>query len=210
MVLAPLAVFTPLIEAGTVVAFQEITAPGVVEEIFTKVELVPEQMVWLGTSKLTCGAGFTVIVKDCTDPGQLTLLLPNTGVILMVAVIGFAVLFTATNEGILPDPEAANPIPGVEFVQLYPVPVPTSGMALLVAPLHTVTFAGAVTVGVGLTVIEKAVVAPLQEIPPPVNTEVTVIFPVMGFTPPLVTTNGAMVPVPLEFNPIAEFELAQV
>lgn len=76
--------------------------------------------------------------------------------------------------------------------------------------MQTVTFAGAVTDGVGLTVIEKAVVAPLQEIPPPVNTEVTVIFPVMGFTPPLVTTNGAMVPVPLEFNPIAGFEFTQV
>lgn len=210
MVLAPLAVFTPDITAGTVVAFQEITAPGVAEEIFTKVELVPEQMVWLGTLKLTCGAGFTVMVNVCTVPEQLTLLLPNTGVMLMVAVIGLAVLFTATNDGILPEPEAAKPIPAAELVQLYPVPVPTKGMAALVAPLHTVTFAGAVTDGVGLTVIEKVVVAPLHEIPPPVNTEVTVIFPVIGFTPPLVTTKGAMVPVPLEFNPIAAFEFTQV
>jgi hypothetical protein len=45
MELPPLAVLTPEIEAGTVVAVQEITAPGVVEEIFTNEELVPEQMV---------------------------------------------------------------------------------------------------------------------------------------------------------------------
>lgn len=83
-------------------------------------------------------------------------------------------------------------------------------IALLVAPLHSVTLAGAVTVGVGLTVIEKLVVAPLHEIPPPVNTEVTVIFPVMGAAPPLVTTKGAIVPVPLPNNPIEGFEFTQV
>lgn len=36
----------------------------------------------------------------------------------MVAVIGLAVLFTATKDGMLPEPEAASPIPGVELVQL--------------------------------------------------------------------------------------------
>jgi hypothetical protein len=41
----PLAVFTPDIVAGTVVAVQVITAFGVGEEIVTCVELVPEQMV---------------------------------------------------------------------------------------------------------------------------------------------------------------------
>lgn len=76
--------------------------------------------------------------------------------------------------------------------------------------MHNVTFAGAVTVGVGLTVIEKLVVAPLHEIPPPVNTEVTVILPVIGATPPLVTTNGAIVPVPLPNNPMEGFEFTQV
>lgn len=83
-------------------------------------------------------------------------------------------------------------------------------IALLVAPLHNVTLAGAVTVGVGLTVIEKLVVAPLHEIPPPVNTEVTVIFPVMGAAPPLVTTKGAMVPVPLPNKPMEGLEFTQV
>ena len=51
--LPPLAVLIPEIAEGTVVAFHEITAPCVVEEIFTKLELVPEQIVWIGTSKFT-------------------------------------------------------------------------------------------------------------------------------------------------------------
>ena len=94
------------------------------------------------------------MVNDCTVPGQLTLLFPKAGVILIVAVIGFAVLLTATNDGISPAPEAAKPIPGDELVQLYDVPVPTKDITLLVAPLHKVTFAGAVTTGVGFTIME--------------------------------------------------------
>jgi hypothetical protein len=41
----PLAVLTPEIEAGTVVAVHVITALGVGEETVTRAELVPEQMV---------------------------------------------------------------------------------------------------------------------------------------------------------------------
>ena len=58
------------------------------------------------------------MVNDCTVPGQLTLLFPKVGVIFIVAVMGLAVLLTATNDGISPVPEAAKPIPGDELVQL--------------------------------------------------------------------------------------------
>lgn len=83
-------------------------------------------------------------------------------------------------------------------------------MALLVAPLHKVTFEGAETEGDGLTVIEKFVVAPLHDIPPPVYIDVTAILPVIGLVPPLVDTKGAIVPVPFPDNPIVGLEFIHV
>ncbi len=121
---------------------------------------------------------------------------------LIVAIMGLAVLFMAVNEGIFPEPVALRPIPGVEFVQLYPVPVPFKVMAVETEPLQRTTFDGAVTEGVGLTVILKIVVEPLQDIPPPVYTEVTVTDPEMGEVVEFVTTNGAILPVPEEFKPM--------
>ncbi len=43
-------------------------------------------------------------------------------IIEMIAVIGAVVLFVGVNTGIFPVPEAANPIAGLEFVQVYVVP----------------------------------------------------------------------------------------
>jgi hypothetical protein len=51
--LPPLAELIPEIDAGTEVAFHEITAPEVAEDILTKDVLVPEQIVWFGTSNVT-------------------------------------------------------------------------------------------------------------------------------------------------------------
>jgi hypothetical protein len=76
--------------------------------------------------------------------------------------------------------------------------------------LHNVKFDGAVTVGVGFTVIVKLVVDPLHEIPPPVYTEVTVTLPDIGVIPPFVATNGAMVPDPLPNKPMAVLEFIQL
>ena len=43
---------------------------------------------------------------------------PTDGVTVIVAVIGLAVAFVAVKEGILPVPEAPNPIAVLLFVQL--------------------------------------------------------------------------------------------
>ena len=71
------------------------------------------------------------------------------------AIIGLFPLFTALNEAILPDPEAANPMDVALFVQLNTVPatVPVNDTAVVGDPLHTTWFASAATVGVGFTVI---------------------------------------------------------
>jgi hypothetical protein len=51
MVVPPVAVFTPEIEAGTFSVLQVMIALGVVDERVTSVELVPEQMVcWVGAN----------------------------------------------------------------------------------------------------------------------------------------------------------------
>lgn len=51
MVVPPLAVFTPEIEAGTFSVLHVMIALGVVDERVTSVELVPEQMVcWVGAN----------------------------------------------------------------------------------------------------------------------------------------------------------------
>ena len=44
------------------------------------------------------------------------------GVIVIVDVIGLAVVLIALNDEIFPDPEAAKPIDGLEFVQVNVVP----------------------------------------------------------------------------------------
>jgi hypothetical protein len=129
---------------------------------------------------------------------------------LIVATIGVAVKFTAVNDGIFPEPEAANPIPGVELVQLYCVPVPTKEIAVAVALLQSTTLAGAVTLGVGFTLITNEVVPPLQLTPPPENTEVTVTVEEIGAAVPLVAIKEAMLPLPEAAKPTAVFELVQV
>jgi hypothetical protein len=95
------------------------------------------------------------MVKDCAVPEQLTPFKAYVGVTLTCATIGLLPLFTALNEAILPDPEAANPMAVALFVQLNTVPatVPVNDTAVVGDPLHTTWFASAATVGVGFTVI---------------------------------------------------------
>jgi len=59
--------------------------------------------------------GFTVIVNIMGVPLQFVLF---NGVTVIVAVMGFWVLFMAVNTGMLPVPLAANPMPGVSLTQL--------------------------------------------------------------------------------------------
>jgi hypothetical protein len=64
--------------------------------------------------------------------------LKDTGVAVMVAVIGLLPVFTAMKEGISPVPVAESPMPGVLFTQLYTQPVPGKLIALVGLPLETV------------------------------------------------------------------------
>ena len=77
--------------------------------IVIKLLFVPLQNVALAIG-LTKGIGFTVIVKVCMGPGQVTLLFENCGVTETVAVeITEFDEFRALKATILPVPLAANP-----------------------------------------------------------------------------------------------------
>ena len=100
---------------------------------------------------VTIGVGFTVIVKIDAVPAQ-----PLTvGVTVIVAMMGAVVVLVAVKLGMLPVSLAAKPIVGSEFVQekLPPLGLLTKIGGLTTALLHTVMFAGTVTVGVGFTVM---------------------------------------------------------
>lgn len=78
----------------------------------------PPHCAKLDTAVIT-GIGFTVMVNVIGVPEQPL----AVGVTVIVAVKGALVLFTAVKAGKLPVPLAAKPIPVVEFVQAYVVPV---------------------------------------------------------------------------------------
>jgi len=103
------------------------------------------------------------LVKVTGPPGML----PPTGtsgVTVMVATNGVKPGFKAVNEAMFPVPAAARPIAGVLFVQLKT----TLGVGLVKftavvgEPAQTCWFATGFTVAVGLTVIVKAIVGPVQ------------------------------------------------
>lgn len=80
---------------------------------FTAVVADPLHKVWFATPA-TFAVGFTVIVKLFGVPTQ-----PFTvGVTVIVAVTAAVVALIAVKLAILPEPEAARPMPGVLFVQL--------------------------------------------------------------------------------------------
>ena len=71
---------------------------------------------WFATA-FTVAVGFTVMVNVNGIPTQLTPLLVNVGVTVIVATTGVVVLLVATKVGILPEPLAAIPIDGSLFTQ---------------------------------------------------------------------------------------------
>jgi hypothetical protein len=77
------------------------------------------------------------------------------GVMVMVAVIGADVAFVAVNEGISPDPLAANPMAVLLFVQVNVVPLtgPDKVVEVTLAALQCVWFGTVITVGVGSIVM---------------------------------------------------------
>lgn len=169
------------------------------------VVLVPLQTVWLPTT-VTVGVGCTVIVKFCEGPVQVTDPKVYSGVTVIVAIVVVAPAFTATNDAILPVPDAARPIDGVSFTQLKTVAVPEKFTDDVLAVLQTTWLAGATTLGVGFTVIVKFVDTPVH----PLNTGVTVIVATTGTVPPFTPANAAMLPLPLAANPIEGVLLVQL
>ena len=67
---------------------------------------------------MTIGIGFTVIVKKVDIPVHVIPELVNSGVTVMVAVIGAVVVLVAWNERISPVPFVASPIKVLVLVQL--------------------------------------------------------------------------------------------
>lgn len=77
------------------------------------------------------------MVKLTGDPVQVTPSPVYKGVTEMVAVTVVAVVLVALKAPILPEPLAANPIDGSEFVHSYVVPLPVNVTAAVFDPLHT-------------------------------------------------------------------------
>jgi len=126
------------------------------------VKLVPETLEPLQTvisdGTTTDGVGLTVIVYDEGVPMQLF----TVGVTVIIPEIGAVPVLVALNDGTLPVPPAANPMAALVLDHVY---VPPGGLLVNMAPvtsapLHTVIFAGTVTVGVGFTVTVALLVHP--------------------------------------------------
>ena len=63
---------------------------------------------------VTIGDGATLTVNDCTVPGQPA----AVGVTAITAVAVTVPVLTAVNAAMLPEPDAANPIDGLELVHV--------------------------------------------------------------------------------------------
>lgn len=125
---------------ASLVRDQEKIAPGVLLVNTTDGTATPEQYVRLATA-LTCGTGFTVIIKVTGLPVHTAPVVGEvTGVTVMVAVTGALVAFAAVNEGISPEPLAARPMLGLLLVQLKIVPGtgPEKLIEVVDAAAHTV------------------------------------------------------------------------
>src|SRR5690349_9041065 len=98
---------------------------------------------------------------------------------------------------ILPFPEAGRPIAVLSFVHVTTEPAGKAVNGTFTdTPLHTDTFCGWLTVGLGRTVMVKVSVAPIQEL----FDGFTVIVPV--WTEPTVAAVKLMLPFPKDANPM--------
>lgn len=144
----------------------------------------------------TSGVGFTVMVNVLSAPGQPA----ADGVTAMIALTDVVPLLTAVNGLMFPLPLAGKPIDVLLFVQLNVVPAtpPVNVIRLVMAPLHTLSFAGCATFGIGLTVMVNVSGVPGQ----PAAVGVTVMVAVTGVLPLLLAVNAGIFPVPLAARPI--------
>ena len=155
---------------------------------------------------VTIGDGATLTVNDCAAPVQPA----AVGVTDITAVAVTVEVLMAVNAAMVePDPDAANPIDGLELVHVMVVPV--TALLKLYAPavvlLHTVALAGTTATGVGDTLTVKSCTAPGQV----AAVGVTVNTPVVVVVPPLVAVNEAKeAPAPDAPMPIVVLLLAHV
>ena len=169
----------------------------------TSVVSVPLQITWSATA-FTVGVGFTTMLNDCVIPLHEF----DIGVTVNDALIGVFDTFVAVNEIGLPEPVDVNPITVLLFVQLYIVlliPEPVK-VTLAGTPLQSAELLIAFTTGVGLTVNENVVMAPIQVL----EDGVTVIRAVIGTLTAFVAEKALMVPLELAARPIAVLLFVQV
>ena len=93
----------------------------------------------------------------------------------------------------------------MSLVQLYTVPVPVKGI-LTSVPEHSSRSVNGSTDAIGLTVIVKSSVGPIQ----PFNVAVTVMIELIGKFVPFVEINGKTDPVPEADNPVCVLLFVQV
>ena len=129
------------------------------------------------------------------------------GVTVIVAVTGLEPLLMALKDAMLLFPLELNPIAAFEFVQLKIVPAtePLKVIADTAFPLQTVWLNTEETFGVGFTLNVNVFAVPEQP-----KTGVTVIVAVTGLDVKFSPVKLAMLPVPLEANPIEVVEFVQL
>jgi hypothetical protein len=117
-------------------------------------------------------------------------------------------VFMAPKEEIVPTPFATSPIEVLSFVQLNIVPATAlvNTTVEVLYPLHHVWSRIESIIGVGLTVIVKIPVIPLQLL----AAGVIVIVAVTGAVPLLIAVNEGMSPEPLAAKPIDELLFVQL
>ena len=125
----------------------------------------------------------------------------------MVATTGTALMFTATKLGIFPEPDAANPIEGKLFVQLYTILPPTVGLlkvtAVELAPLHNIWLATGLIVAVGLTRTVAVIAGPAQPLAVGVMVKVTVTGALV-----VLVNEPLILPAPLAAMPVTATALS--
>jgi hypothetical protein len=127
----------------------------------------------------------------------------------MVATEGVLPVLIAEKAPMFPVPLPASPMLVLLLVQLKAVAVPVKFTAVVLAASQTTWFEGAVTVGVGCTVIVKFCGVPLHVTAPKVYFGVTVIVAMTGTVPALFAVKAAMFPEPVASNPIEGVSLVQ-
>ena len=197
----------PIPMVGVLFVHEYVVFPTVlmVEKIIGIV-FIPLHKIW-SEGSFTCPVGFTVIVKVREAPIQVIEPFSKNGVTMIVAITGAVPLFMAVKGVMFPVPLAPRPMLVVLFVHVY-VLVPPVFTVLKVTesiePLHTTWLAGGFICPLGLTVMVKVFVGPVQVIPPKAKAGVTTIVAINGKLLVFTATKEGIFPVPFAARPMVE------